>query len=90
MTNQLSGKQMIDLLEALVSAPYWHGETNADNDALDAVGTWGLIASVAINKLTDALYSATRAPHENYSAEEIREAVREQLECIHEGLGDQA
>lgn len=48
MTNKLTSKQISSLLEALIDAPRWYGETNADNESLEAIETWGDIAYVAL------------------------------------------
>ncbi|UAG58527.1 hypothetical protein [Lacticaseibacillus phage Lphi2ADMT26] len=84
MANKLTSKQISSLLEALIDAPRWHGETNADNESLEAIETWGDVAFVALQKITDAFDSTSRAPRTNGSSIEIRDAVREQLDVIRE------
>lgn len=84
MTNKLTSKQISSLLEALIDAPRWYGETNADNESLEAIETWGDIAYVALQKLTDTFDSTSNAPKTNGSAIEIRDAVREQIDAIKE------
>lgn len=89
MTNKLTSKQISSLLEALVDTPHWYGETNADNESLKAIATWGDIAWAALQKLTDALDSTNRAPRINRSAIEIRDAVREQIDALKEVTDDE-
>ncbi|MCT3362077.1 hypothetical protein LJ555_11690 [Lacticaseibacillus paracasei] len=84
MTNKLNSKQISSLLEALIYTPHWYGETNADNESLEAIETWGDTAYVALQKLTDALDSTSRAPRTNGSSIEIRDAVREQIDVLEE------
>lgn len=82
MTNKLNKTQIDNLLEALVDTPHWYGETNADNESIKAIDTWGDVAFVALQKLTDAFDSTSNAPKTNGSAIEIRDAVREQIDAI--------
>lgn len=82
MTNKLNKTQIDNLLEALVDTPRWHGETNADRESVDAIDTWGYIASVAVQKLTDAFDSTDSAPEMNFSAMDIRSAVRGQIDSL--------
>ena len=84
MTNKLTSKQISSLLEALIDNPHWYGETNADNDSLEAIETWGDVAFVALQKLTAAFDSTNNAPKTNGSAIEIRDAVRENAEVFKE------
>lgn len=84
MTNKLTSKQISGLLEALIDTPHWYGETNADNESLEAIETWGDVAFVALQKLTDAFDSTSNAPKTNGSAIEIRDAVRGQLDVLRE------
>jgi len=84
MTNKLTSEQISSLLEALIDAPRWYGETNADNESLEAIETWGDIAYVALQKLTDAFDSTSAAPRANGSAIEIRDEFRKQLDGIEE------
>lgn len=84
MTNKLNSKQISSLLEALIDNPRWYGETNADNESLEAIEKWGDVAFVALQKLTDAFDSTSNAPKTNGSAIEIRDAVRENVEVFKE------
>lgn len=84
MTNKLTSKQIGSLLEALIDTPHWYGETNADNESLEAIETWGDVAFVALQKLTDTFDSTNNAPKTNGSAIEIRDAVRENAEAFKE------
>ena len=84
MTNKLTSKQISSLLEALIYTPHWCGETNADNESLEAIETWGDVAFVALQKLTDAFDSTSRALRTNGSSIEIRDAVREQIDVLEE------
>lgn len=84
MTNKLTSKQISSLLEALIDTPHWCGETNADNESLEAIETWGDVAFVALQKLDEAFDSTSNAPKTNGSAIEIRDAVRGQLDVIRE------
>ena len=84
MTNKLNTKQITSLLEALIDTPHWYGETNADNESLEAIEKWGDVAFVALQKLTDAFDSTSNAPKTNGSAIEIRDAVRENVEVFKE------
>lgn len=84
MTNKLNSKQISSLLEALIDTPHWYGETNADNKSLEAIETWGDVAFVALQKLTDAFDSTSNAPKTNGSAIEIRNAARENAEAFKE------
>ncbi|GEL39102.1 hypothetical protein LPA06_19530 [Lacticaseibacillus paracasei subsp. tolerans] len=84
MTNKLNSKQISSLLEALIDTPHWYGETNADNESLEAIETWGDVAFVALQKLTDAFDSTSNAPKTNGSANEIRNAARENVEAFKE------
>ncbi|ORI31985.1 hypothetical protein BLL61_03835 [Lacticaseibacillus casei] len=84
MTNKLTSKQISSLLEALIDTPHWYGETNADNESLEAIETWGDVAFFALQKLTDAFDSTSNAPKTNGSAIEIRDAVRENAEVFKE------
>lgn len=84
MANKLTAEQIGDLLDALIDTPYWYSKTNADYEPLGAIETWGYIACVALQKLTDALDSTNRAPRTNGSSIEIRDAVREQTDVLEE------
>ena len=84
MTNKLTSKQISSLLEALIDAPRWYGETNADNESLEAIDTWGDVACLAVLKLIDAFDSTSTAPRTNGSAIEIRYEFRKQLDGIEE------
>ncbi|WP_445618848.1 hypothetical protein [Lacticaseibacillus paracasei] len=84
MANKLNSKQISSLLEALIDTPHWYGETNADNESLEAIEAWGDVAFVALQKLTDAFDSTSNAPKTNGSAIEIRDAVRENAEVFKE------
>lgn len=84
MTNKLNSEQINSLFEALIDIPHWYGETNADNESLLAVDTWGDIAWLAVRKLIDAFDSTSTAPRTNGSAIEIRDEVRKQLDDIEE------
>jgi len=84
MKTSLNQNQIEKLLEALVSNPNWYGETNADNESLLAIDTWGDIAWLAVRKLIDAFDSTSTAPRANGSAIEIRDEVRKQLDGIEE------
>ena len=84
MKTSLNKNQIEKLLEALVSKPHWYGETNADNESILAIDTWGDIAWMAVLKLIDAFDSTSTAPRANGSAIEIRDEVRKQLDGIEE------
>lgn len=84
MKTSLNQNQIEKLLEALIDEPCWHGETNADNESLLAIDTWGDIAWMAVRKLIDAFDSTSTAPRTNGSAIEIRDEVRKQLDGIKE------
>lgn len=84
MSNKLNSKQISSLLEALIDNPHWYGETNADNESLEAIEKWGYVAFVALQKITDAFDSTSSAPKTNGSAIEIRDAVRGQLDVLRE------
>jgi len=88
MTNKLNSEQISSLLEALIDTPRWYGETNADNESLEAIETWGYVAFVALQKLTDAFDSTSTAPRANGSATEIRYELRKQLDGIEELIED--
>ena len=84
MTNKLTSEQISSLLEALIDTPHWYGETNADNESLETIETWGYVAFVALQKLNDAFDSTSNAPKTNGSAIEIRDAVRENADVFKE------
>ena len=84
MANKLNSKRISSLLEALIDTPHWYGETNADNESLLDIDTWGDIAWLAVRKLIDAFDSTSTAPRANGSAIEIRDEVRKQLDGIEE------
>ena len=84
MKNKLNSEQISSLLEAIIDTPHWYGETNADNESLEAIDTWGDVALPAVLKLIDAFDSTSTAPRTNGSAIEIRYEVRKQLDGIKE------